>query len=119
MKISEIKNEKLRQLIINSTDDYIQFNVSPKQLLDLGWVFDDAIDYIAESNNVSNEEAEIIFDDENIIYLQIVKSNDTEISTLYEINNMKDHLSNISNGESVDTGDDEATIGDIIKLDLF
>ena len=119
MKITKIKNEKLKKIIINSTDDNIQFEVSPESLLDLGWVFEDAIDYIAESKNISEEEAEIIFEEENIIYLQIIKINDTEIHTTYEINNIDDHFSNISNGESVDTGDDEETINDIIKLDLF
>jgi len=118
MKISEIKNEKLRKLV-ETTTEYIQFDVSPKQLLDLGWVFEDSIDYIAESNNISTEEAETRFDEENIIYLQIIKINDAEIHTTYEINNMKAHLSNISNGISEDTGDNEETIENITTLDLF
>lgn len=119
MKITEIKNQKLRSLLENSSDDYIEFNVSPKQLLDLGWVFDNSIEYYIENENLTRKEAEKQFDKDCIIYLEIRKLEDEEITTTYEINTMKDHLSNVSNGYSEWSGSDEQTIIDIETLGLF
>lgn len=117
MQISNIENKKLKQLVIES-DDYIQFDLSPKQLIDEGWVFDDSIDYIMEEEDCREEDAIQKFDENYIIYLRVLKIEEDKIHTTYEINSMKDHLSNIHNGISEDTGNNEGTIEDIITLGL-
>lgn len=116
MKTTEITNKELRSQVENSIDT-IKFAVSPKKLLELGWGFDDAIDfYLEKDENLSQKEAEEKFDEENIIYLYIEKLENGDITTTCEINSMKDHLSNISNGNSESTGDNRGTIKDIEAL---
>ena len=121
MKTQEINNKELRNQVEElSNGDCLQFNYDPKTLIDLGWCFDDCIDYILEDNlqfdeNSTRENAENIFCEDSIVYVRIKKV-ENEICTTYEINNMKDHLSRTSNGISEDTGDDEKTINDIIQL---
>jgi len=123
MKTTEISNKKLRSKVEElEIGDYLQFNYSPKRLIDLGWSFDDSIDYYLE-NNEDNElydraDAEKEFDEDCIVYVRIEKLED-KICTTYELNTVENDMNRISNSSSYDTGDDELTIRDIEKLEDF
>ena len=112
MKTKEINNQELRRQVENlSEGDYLQFNYSPKTLIDRGWSFDDSIDCYLENNEeneaYSREDAEEEFDTECIVYVKIEKLKNDEFCTQYEINTVDKHNSRISNSSSYDTGDDK------------
>ena len=121
MKTQEINNKELRNQVKSlSYDDYLQFNYSPSELIDLGWSFDDSIDSYLENNEdnelYDREDAEKQFTNECIVYVRIRIAEDRKIYTTYEISSIEKHVSRISNGVSCSTGDDEKTINDIIQL---